>query len=250
MDEVRRATTSVGGPARRALAGKGALLLIASLLIAAGSSGCGPDVLAERSGVVAGVQEVPTFTPLPPPSPTLTALPSATPVAPYATPTPSRFQRAGLPVRLEIPAIDVDAEVEKVGRDSEGQVDVPKISANVAWFTESALPGMDGKTSIISGHLDDPYGPAVFYNLRRLVPGDELVVTYSGGDRFVFTVVEKERYEYDAAPAQKIFGATPQRTLNLITCDGAWNAGEANYQQRLVVYTRFKGALGEPPTDG
>ena len=28
--------------------------------------------------------------------------------------------------------------------------------------------------------------------------------------------------------------------LNLITCDGAWDTGAANYEQRLVVYARLK----------
>lgn len=218
-----------------------------ALLLAVAGAGCRAiEVMPEDVETWARAELVPTYTPLPPATATLTPLPSATPTLPYATPTLTAFQAAGVPVRLEIPAIGVDATVEKVGRDSEGKVDVPKISANVAWFTESALPGDSGKTSVISGHLDDPYGPAVFYQLRDLVPGDEIAVTYSNGDRFVFVVEDKERYAFDAAPSQKIFGATPNRMMNLITCDGAWDAGGANYDQRLVVYTRFV----EPGLDG
>jgi sortase (surface protein transpeptidase) len=207
---------------------------------ALGLAGCGSTkVLPEQMGM-ARAAAVPTYTALPAPTATWTPLPSTTPVAPYATSTPNAFRAAGVPVRLEIPAIGVDSQVEKVGLDTEGKVDVPKLAANVAWFTQSALPGEDGKTSVISGHLDDPYGPAVFYDLRKLVPGDEMAVTYANGERFIFVVEDKERYATDAVPSQKIFGATPQRMLNLITCDGAWSSGQANYQQRLVVYTRLK----------
>ena len=219
---------------------RGALTLFGIALCALTASACQAiDIIPEDTDTWARAELVPTYTPLPPSTATMTPLPSATATLEFATPTLTVFQAAGVPVRLEIPAIGVDTTIEKVGRDALGRVDVPKISANVAWFTESALPGENGKTSVISGHLDDPYGPAVFYQLRELVPGDEIAVTYSNGDRHVFVVEDKERYAFDAAPSQKIFGTTPQRMMNLITCDGAWDAGGANYDQRLVVYTRL-----------
>lgn len=211
------------------------------LLTGAGLSACG------RSGLVAepvypGIeaQLVPTFTALPAPSATITPLPSATPTEAYRTPTPDLFQAAGRPVLLEIPAIDVRATIEEVGLLPNGEVDVPRVAMNVAWFRDSALPGQKGKPSVIDGHLDSPTGPAVFYKLRFLIPGDEMVVTYENGDRYVFVVEDKERYRHLQAPLAKIFGRNPGRMLNLITCDGAWDTGAANYEQRLVVYSRLK----------
>ena len=186
-------------------------------------------------------------------SATVTPLPSGTPTAPYVTPTPDEFQVAGVPVRLEIPAIGVDAAIEHVGRAQNDQVDVPKLPMNVAWFNESALPGQSGKTSIIVGHLDSRTGPAVFWDLRKLVNGDEMTVTYANGSRYVFAVQDKERYATDNLPRDKLFGRTPRRMLNLITCDGAWDRGRASYNQRLAVYTEYRGRLedvGASPTPG
>ncbi|MEO8082791.1 MAG: class F sortase [Ardenticatenales bacterium] len=220
-----------------------ASLLAVLLVVPLGVGACGTagiDVLPETDTRWARAELEPTYTPLPAPTETLTPPPTATATVPYQTATPDQFQSAGEPVRLRIPAVGIDAVIERAGRDSEGKVDVPKISRNVAWFNESALPGQSGKTSVISGHLDDPYGPAVFYKVRMLVPGDEVEVTYQNGKRFVFVVEAKERYAFDRAPVQKIFGATARRMLNLITCDGAWNSGQANYNQRLVVYSRLK----------
>jgi hypothetical protein len=34
-----------------------------------------------------------------------------------------------------------------------------------------------------------------------------------------------------------IFGSSLTPDLNLITCDGAWNRGQATYSDRLVVFT-------------
>lgn len=212
--------------------------------IAVSVAACGvTGVAPEASEAWARPELLPTYTPLPPATATLTPLPSATATAPYSTPTPDPFESAGPIVRFEIPAIGVDAPVEKVGRLPDGRMDVPKVPENVAWFTESALPGQPaGRTSVVAGHLDSPYGPAVFYELRKLVPGDELAVTYQNGDRYVFEVVTKERYPDDNAPIDKIFGANSDQMLNLITCDGAWDRGRANYNQRLVIYSRLERA--------
>ena len=146
------------------------------------------------------------------------------------------------PMRYAWDQFDAYFGPQKVGRLASGQMDVPRIAMNVAWFDESALPGQKDRPAVIAGHLDSPTGPAVFYKLRMLVPGDELLITYENGDRHVFVVDGKERYYDDDAPLSKIFGRNPGRTMNLITCDGAWDAGAANYQQRLVVYTRLKGS--------
>lgn len=218
-----------------------ALAALLVLLVVPAAAACSGRIDAEADGRWARAALVPTFTPLPPATATITPLPSATATVPYVTSTPDPFEAAGPVVRLEIPAIGVDASVETVGRLPSGQMDVPKLPEDVAWFDESALPGQPaGRPAVIAGHLDSPFGPAVFYELRKLVPGDELAVTYQNGSRYVFEVVDKERYPFDRAPLDKIFGAHRDRMMNLITCDGAWDRGGANYQQRLVVYTKLR----------
>lgn len=235
---ARRPGRLAQGAPRRVLCG------LALLALAGGSIGCrGLSATVPEPAGAARVALMATFTPLPPPTASLTPLPSGTPTAPYATATPDEFEAAGMPVRLEIPAIGVDAPVEHVGRLPNEQIDVPKLPMDVAWFNESALPGQTGRTSIIVGHLDSPTGPAVFWDLRKLVPGDELIVTYSDGARHVFTVEDKERYATDQLPRDKLLGRTPRRMLNLITCDGAWDRGVASYAQRLAVYTSYRGRL-------
>lgn len=218
----------------------GVSLFLAVALSAFGISACGALNGEPEPGNQVRAQLVPTYTPLPPPTDTRTPEPhpSATPI--YAPPTPDEFEMAGQPVKLDIPAIGVTANVERVGRLPNGEMDVPHIPQDVAWFEESALPGQSGKTSLINGHLDSPRGPAVFYELRKLIPGDEIAVTYESGARYVFVVEDKERYAFDTPPMQKILGETPRRMLNLVTCDGVWDGGESNYQQRLVVYSRLK----------
>ena len=177
-----------------------------------------------------------------------TPLPSATP-SPSATPRPTAtippmptvdvIAAAGRPVRLEIPAIGVDASVEHVGLTAERAMDVPKDWMNVAWYQNGPLPGAVGN-AVIAGHLDSSTGaPAVFWMLNRLAPGDEVAVTFDSGARFTFVVQELVEYDHDAEGEviDTVFGDALTPNLNLVTCQGVWDYGNGTYDKRLVVFT-------------
>jgi sortase (surface protein transpeptidase) len=161
-----------------------------------------------------------------------------TPTAP-PTSTPDPFTIAGRPIHLEVPAIGVDAYIEQVGLTSENAMDTPRGWNNVAWYGRGYRPGEKGN-AVIAGHLDTSSGgPAVFWSLHQLTPGDEVIVTYENGDQYRFVVTGSEYYLYDAQGPiiDRIFGESLTPDLNLITCDGAWDRGQATYSHRLVVFT-------------
>ena len=188
--------------------------------------------------------------PAPPPAamvedpvvPTVMALPTDT-VEPTATlpptATPDPFAGAGSPVQLEIPAIGVVSLVEQVGMTADGAMDVPKGWMNVGWYHVGFQPGQPGN-AVMAGHLDSRSGgPAIFWDLSRLQPGDEAIVTYENGDRYTFAVqnIEVVPYDVQGEKVATIFGPSQTADLNLITCNGDWDRGKATYTQRLVVYT-------------
>ncbi len=165
------------------------------------------------------------------------ALPSRTP-PPTATADP--YAAAGLPVRLEIPAIQVDASIESVGLTSQGAMDVPKGWMNAAWYNLGIRPGEAGN-AVIAGHLDSSTGgPAVFWDLHLLQPGDLVHVSFDSGLRVSFQVEGSQVYQHDADTQviESIFGPGQTADLNLITCMGDWDYGSATYAERLVVFTR------------
>lgn len=144
-----------------------------------------------------------------------------------------------LPVRLHIPAIEVDTEVEKVGQTASGAMDVPKNVDNVAWYEFGAFPGRAGN-AVIAGHLDRIGGaPAVFWKLDKLQLGDEILVEDVTGATHRYQVVNVESYPYDQAPIADIFGFTLESRLNLITCRGRWDRVQQTYANRLVVFAEF-----------
>jgi sortase (surface protein transpeptidase) len=143
----------------------------------------------------------------------------------------------GLPATLEIPAIGVSAPVEQVGLDAQGNMDVPKDPFDTAWYAPGTRPGLVGN-AVIAGHVDyHGIGPVVFWRLRELTAGTDIYVTDDAGTRRHFVVQSVEIYNTDAAPRERIFGASTTANLNLVSCTGDFDPGSASYDKRIVVYT-------------
>jgi LPXTG-site transpeptidase (sortase) family protein len=155
---------------------------------------------------------------------------------PTATPQPAN---SIIPVKIKIPAINVDTFVERVGLTKDGLMDVPKNIWNTGWFGNGGYRPGDPGNAVIAGHLDAPGTKAVFWDLDKLKAGDKIILTNQAGKQLTFEVVDKQVYPYNDAPLQQIFGPSPQAHLNLITCGGTFDRASQNYNKRLVVYTRL-----------
>jgi LPXTG-site transpeptidase (sortase) family protein len=138
------------------------------------------------------------------------------------------------PVRLLIPAINVDANIQQVGVNPKGEMDVPSNTVDVAWFDLGPRPGDKGN-AVIAGHFDGENGKTgVFADLQKLKTGDKLYVLDNKGATVSFVVRQKTIYKpgyvYD------VFSSSDSAHLNLVTCDGLWNGTQQSYSKRLVVY--------------
>ncbi|KKS52953.1 MAG: Peptidase C60 family protein [Candidatus Magasanikbacteria bacterium GW2011_GWD2_43_18] len=143
----------------------------------------------------------------------------------------------GLPVRLQIPAIDVDAAVISVGITSDGEMDVPKNPAEVAWYSLGSRPGEIG-SAVIAGHYDQKNNkPAVFTNLHTLQKGDKIFIKNEEGSTITFVVREILIYDKSKDATDVFISNDGKAHLNFITCAGVWNSSETTYSERLIVFT-------------
>jgi len=143
------------------------------------------------------------------------------------------------PVRLIIPTIGINAPVEEVG--TQANADLATSTQNpwqdVGWYDQGPQPGERG-SAVMDGHLDRPGGfPAVFWRLRDVHVGDEVLVRNSLGETIRFRVTRIELFPPQDAPIQDIFGNWGGTYLNLITCAGDWIPSQHQTNLRLVVYT-------------
>lgn len=144
---------------------------------------------------------------------------------------------SGLPVRLKIPNINVDAHVEYVGLAPDGAMDVPKEHTDAAWFKLGSRPGENG-SAVIAGHNGWKNGKAsIFDNLYKLQKGDKLYIEDEKGVIISFVVRESRQYDQED-DASDVFGSPDGKPhLNLITCEGVWDKVSETYSKRLVVFT-------------
>lgn len=163
------------------------------------------------------------------------------PVAPSsaaAEPSVAPAAAAPPPVGLRIPAIEVDAAVTRVGLNEDQTVEVPSVAAESGWYRLGPPPGQSG-SAVILGHVDSRQGPAVFYRLRFLQPGDRVIVDAADGSTSTFRVLRLATYLNDDFPADQVYVSSgSDRLLNLVTCGGRYDP-ETGYQANVVVYTRM-----------
>ncbi|MFD7547903.1 class F sortase [Streptomyces sp. NPDC059578] len=145
------------------------------------------------------------------------------------------------PARVQVPSIRVDAPLLDVGYDPQGQIEAPAPTRpdTAGWFSEGLTPGERG-TAVITGHVDTRTGPAVFYSLGLLRPGETVEVPRADGQTAVFTVDGVETFKREGFPAERVYGDTGRPELRLITCGGSY-AGESGYDANVVVFAHLTG---------
>jgi sortase (surface protein transpeptidase) len=148
-----------------------------------------------------------------------------------------------VPVRLRIPAIGVDTGLQRLGRARDGTVEVPSGRhkwEEAGWYAGGTRPGDPG-SAVLLGHVDSTAGPAVFYRLRELRPGDRVEVARADGSRARFTVERVARYPKTRFPTDDVYYPTLTPRLRLVTCGGSFDPAAGSYRANVIVFARLAG---------
>jgi LPXTG-site transpeptidase (sortase) family protein len=158
----------------------------------------------------------------------------ATAAEPAATATPATS--AVRPDRIEIPAIGVRAPVAPIGLTADGALDVPPLDrpGETGWYDQGPVPGETGP-AVVVGHVD-ANGPAVFFRLRELRPGDRIRITRTDAVSVTFRVVSVEQVPKDKFPTDRVYGDLDHAGLRLVTCGGSFDAARKSYTSNVIVY--------------
>jgi LPXTG-site transpeptidase (sortase) family protein len=144
-----------------------------------------------------------------------------------------------LPVRLTIPAVNLNTTfADSVGINPDGSVAVPKTYEQVGWYKYGPTPGERGP-AVILGHVDSVTGPAVFYDLKQVSPGDEVFIEREDGITAVFTVIEIEDLKQTQFPTKKVYDDLDYAGLRLITCTGDFSHFSQRYSHNLILYAKL-----------
>ena len=149
-----------------------------------------------------------------------------------------------VPVSVSIPRIGVRSKLLSLGLNPDGTIAVPPLATSAdeaAWYKYSVTPGQVG-AAVIEGHVDSYQGPAVFFRLGALRPGNLIDVTLADGITAVFRVTGVREYAKDKFPAAMIYGPTDYAALRLITCGGDFDFATGHYLSSVVVFAVLSSA--------
>lgn len=146
------------------------------------------------------------------------------------------------PVALDIPAIDVHSDLQDLGLESDGALEVPAGPHydEAAWYRYSPTPGSLGP-AVLLGHIDSATnGPSVFFRLGELKPGDEVSVTRADGSAAIFIVDKVHSYPKDDFPTELVYGDIDHAGLRILTCGGAFDDAAGHYLNNVVVFASLR----------
>jgi sortase (surface protein transpeptidase) len=146
-----------------------------------------------------------------------------------------------VPLELSIPAIGLTVSLSELGLNSNDTVEVPTNFQQPGWYEYGPSPGQLG-SSVILGHVDSYLGPAVFFQLRTLRPGDTVDVTLADGVITHFVVRQVAMYLKADFPTQLVYGSHGSSALQLVTCGGVFDSQTGHYLSNVVVYTSLVSA--------
>jgi hypothetical protein len=147
---------------------------------------------------------------------------------------------ASTPTTVSVPSIGATSSLMDLGQNSDGSLQVPPLSnpAQAGWYDKSPTPGSIGP-AVILGHINGDGKPGIFYKLKDVKAGDQIMVARQDGQTAVFTVAHIDTVPKAAFPSDQVYGDTPDSELRLITCGGVFDPAARSYEANVVVYANL-----------
>ena len=183
-------------------------------------------------GAAVGLDQLSTGTPAP------VAAVGVLPVAAPAAATVAELDAEAPPPRsVRIERLGIDSTLINLRVQTDGSLEVPADFDVAGWHRAGTAPG-DVGPAVLVGHVDSFEGPAVFFRLRELQPGDRVSVTRADSSVVSFEVYGLESVPKDGFPTDRVYGATDAAELRLVTCGGAYDEQTRSYTENVVAYAR------------
>jgi LPXTG-site transpeptidase (sortase) family protein len=147
---------------------------------------------------------------------------------------------ASPPTDISIPKIGAKSTLVSLGLNADQSIEVPPVSQpmQAGWYNKAPTPGEIGP-AVILGHVDGNKQPGIFYRLKELAAGDEVLVSRQDGKTAKFTVTKVERVAKKDFPTDVVYGDTSDAELRLITCGGQFDHAAHSYLDNIIVFAKL-----------
>jgi hypothetical protein len=164
--------------------------------------------------------------------------------------TPEATCRAGVPARLVIPALGVDAAFERIGLDQKAPADAagkrplgnPVDRRDAGWYEAGPKPGSGRGTVLINGHTYRN-GSAIFKEdfADRAQEGQRIDIVQANGSTCAYRIeriwreVDAKRDYPGIVAREGLYDFAGPERLFLATCGGRWSNQIQNYLDINIV---------------
>ncbi len=190
---------------------------MASLLLLSGCSALGPAEARER-----GASERSTVVKLP-----------------YAEAVSSLEllrQTTTPPNRLAVPELGIDMRVEAHGLEDNGDMSLPVSPFVAGWYQYGSSPDSRMGATVIAAHVDSvAEGAGPFRSLRNASEGMSIALVDEAGTTHDYRISNVERISKAEVPLDRVFSASGDPHLVLVTCGGEYDWAAGRYQDNYIV---------------
>jgi LPXTG-site transpeptidase (sortase) family protein len=144
---------------------------------------------------------------------------------------------ASPPTEVTIPKIGAKSSLIPLGLNADETIQVPPVERpmQAGWYEKAPTPGEVGP-AVILGHVDGHKKPGIFFRLKELAAGDEVLVSRQDGSTARFRVTRVERVSKKDFPTDLVYGDTEGPELRLITCGGVFDHSAKSYKDNIIVF--------------
>ncbi len=135
---------------------------------------------------------------------------------------------------IELPGVDIEADVVAVGAADDGQMELPDNPNVVGWYRFGPTAGEGAGSVVLGGHVDSRrFGLGPLARLVDVEAGDEVVIRSSAGDVHRYAVVDVQVVPKAELSTADVFSRDGTERLVLITCTGDFDG--AHYRDNAIV---------------
>jgi sortase (surface protein transpeptidase) len=147
---------------------------------------------------------------------------------------------ADYPKYINIPTINIpDTKVLALGKQANGAISTPNSSLVTGWYDASSKPGQSG-AMFIYGHVASRTSGGIFYNLKNVKPGSDIMITRGDNTLLTYRVVRVKTYPYNNVDMSEVLTAADltKPGLSIMSCAGTVVPGTkpVTFSERLVVF--------------
>lgn len=140
------------------------------------------------------------------------------------------------PVTLAIG--DNSAPTDPVATDADGVLLPPQDVSHLGWWADSALPGSNTGTIVVTGHVDDAaQGDGFAKKFSSLKEGDEVKLSGKDGHTWTYRIDTVSSVSKNGGlPLDELNRLDGPETLALITCGGKFIGPPLGYENNDIAF--------------